>query len=145
METPCYYLATTLVPFAKTLSAERRWIISGTPTTPIYLALVWGEKALNPPQVHPLKLNDGLSVHGLPEDVGIDKATSSLEASLQVHHHRALHLRKDLNKLGNMITHFIAIPQFNSPIQCRLYVNFDPCDRLCPIHVVLAGDLYENG
>lgn len=134
-------LSTTFVPFAKTLSVERRWIISGTPTTNL-LGLGLGSKGIEPSTNSFVKTNDTLSCHGLPEEdpIGMDEATSSsLEASptgtpsptTPPKRIWTRYDREDLNKLGNMITHFIAVPQFNA--DCTLISThvtealLDPC------------------
>ncbi len=129
-------LATTLVPFAKMLSVERRWIITGTPTTNL-LGLGLGSRGIEPsPSSSSIQTNDGLSDQRLPaEDIipsssevspaGTPSPTTPLKRIWTKYD------REDLNKLGNMITHFIAVPQFNA--DCTLISThvteplLDPC------------------
>lgn len=109
-------LSTILTPFTKLLSTEKRWIVTGTPTTNL-LGLSLGKK-INEEQ----KVEDDLDEFGLGDDE-MDGSQDSLEifsrassasssntdAPLRLWNK---HDREDLNKLGKMITHFIAVPQF---------------------------------
>jgi len=98
-------LSNILVPFAKLLSVERRWIITGTPTTNL-LGLGLGSKVIQSSE----------------EDQATDESrTPSPRSTPPPSSPAALHTRvwnkydrEDLNKLGNMITHFISVPQFSA-------------------------------
>lgn len=136
-------LTTILVPFAKLLSVERRWIVTGTPTTNL-LGLSLGSKSVE------AKSKSREDKHS--EDVDMDNlfgglvetdstgagSQSPAESSSRSPSSQASPLpdssedqlqpttatpqkrtwnrydREDLNKLGNMITHFIAVPQFSA-------------------------------
>ncbi|KAF8163635.1 hypothetical protein B0H34DRAFT_781279 [Crassisporium funariophilum] len=110
-------LSTILVPFAKLLSVERRWIVTGTPTTNL-LGLSLGNKETDSPvdEVEMEKMKDEASrkVHmdGDTFDIAED-GNNALSSSLT----RRIwnkYDREDLKKLGNMITHFVAVPMFNA-------------------------------
>ncbi|CAA7270930.1 unnamed protein product [Cyclocybe aegerita] len=126
-------LSTILVPFAKLLSVERRWIVTGTPTTNL-LGLSLGSKAVEnvctvlvdegndeadavsssqraspscPPSRSPSATPAPTSAH----DVTISASSSPPPCAKRIW---TKYDREDLNKLGNMISHFIAVPQFTS-------------------------------
>lgn len=110
-----------LVPFAKQLSVERRWIITGTPTTNL-LGLGLGSKVTEC-IASSKKVQDNLSASD--EGLADSEETSSFPSqattpagspapSTPVKRIWNKYDRDDLNKLGSMITHFIAIPQFSA-------------------------------
>ncbi|KIM48685.1 hypothetical protein M413DRAFT_437870 [Hebeloma cylindrosporum] len=110
-------LTSILVPFAKLLSVERRWIVTGTPTTNL-LGLSLGNRSSDdgnelqpdgaagrPDQHFPVDVDDSPSMQispSIPDDFGQKPRIWNR------------YDREDLNKLGNMITHFIALPQFTA-------------------------------
>jgi hypothetical protein len=105
-------LSTALVPFAKQLSVERRWIVTGTPTTNL-LGLGLGSKDNSGPfgeAEDGLDWTDGTSSFSsqVTTPAGSPPPTSPVKRIWNKYD------REDLNKLGNMITHFIAVPQFNA-------------------------------
>ena len=144
-------LSTILVPFAKLLSVERRWIVTGTPTTNL-LGLSFGTKSseMGNSQLECTRASESKDLEdrekkkfrtweideegngtmeideiqmGSPgsreSTLSLSPAfpTSSLPAveALQTLSKKRIwnkYDRGDLNKLGNMITHFIAVPQF---------------------------------
>lgn len=139
------------MPFAKLLSVERRWIVTGTPTTNL-LGLSFGTKSsemnnsqLDCTRAAPSKdiedrekedfraweMNDEVDETMEVDEMQLGFATSqestlplspvSLTSSLPAVEAQQIlpekriwnkYDRADLNKLGNMITHFIAVPQF---------------------------------
>lgn len=92
---------------------ERRWIVTGTPTTNL-LGLSLGKKISEDTRMH-------------EDNVMIDPMLDA-EYSLTPYHSRTgtptgddlppriwnKYDREDLNKLGRMITHFVAVPQFSA-------------------------------
>ncbi|KAF8205525.1 P-loop containing nucleoside triphosphate hydrolase protein [Mycena galopus ATCC 62051] len=95
-------LSTVLTPFTKTLSVERRWIVTGTPTTNL-LGLSLG------------KTNE--EADATPSEVSVPSRASS-EGPEMGRMNRPLTPRvwtrddgEDLTKLGNMIAHFVGVPQ----------------------------------
>ncbi|TFK36351.1 hypothetical protein BDQ12DRAFT_686775 [Crucibulum laeve] len=127
-------LSTILIPFTKRLSVERRWIVTGTPTTNL-LGLSLGKKtseeAASQMEDQDKSMED-LFGNEIPVlmDVGDSPPSPSSSAGSSTTSSRrgsvSLPLeslsarvwnkydREDLNKLGNMITHFIAVPQFTA-------------------------------
>ena len=132
-------LSTTLVPFAKLLSVERRWIVTGTPTTNL-LGLSFGTKSseTSDSQIDYTKAAESKDIENGDADefrtwevdqesdevVEIDKMEVDSSTSRESTRIWSKYDREDLNKLGNMIAHFIAVPQFYA----------DP--RLVATHVV---------
>lgn len=121
-------LSTKLVSFAQLLSIERRWIVTGTPTTNL-LGLSFGNKATNE------QAADGqLQASNITEDTDIvmksptPSSSCSNQSSPPISPQSAIRQpspleigriwtkddRTDLKKLGNMISQFIAVPQFNA-------------------------------
>ncbi|KAF7295657.1 Helicase C-terminal domain-containing protein [Mycena indigotica] len=96
-------LATELTGFTKSLSVERRWIVSGTPTTNL-LGLSLGKKVVS---------FDALARDS--ESIESSRATSlsNDDNSLTLTGERIWTREdgEDLNKLGIMITHFVGVPQ----------------------------------
>ncbi|KAJ2928027.1 hypothetical protein H1R20_g9068, partial [Candolleomyces eurysporus] len=125
-------LSTHLTPCTKALSIERRWIVTGTPTTNL-LGLALGQRTVEETAEeypiaeeeigHDTYLGD-LSRSSLPPatvsmESPASSAPSSLRGSPSISADRPTKARiwdhddrGDLRKLGNMITHFIAVPQF---------------------------------
>ncbi|KAI0929045.1 hypothetical protein AcW2_004861 [Taiwanofungus camphoratus] len=85
-------MATNLTPFSKLLSVERKWIVTGTPTTNLLgLSFGQGTELQYPEKVQETWVED------FNEDV-IRKWTQDD--------------REDLNKLQIMVIHFLGVPQF---------------------------------
>lgn len=111
-------LSTNLTPFTKLLSVERRWIVTGTPTTNL-LGLSLGKNTIS--EVVP---TTGKEPDSSEEDYvtsETDENTPSQQSSPSSPSHLSQEIRQriwnkydraDLAKLDNMITHFIAVPQF---------------------------------
>ncbi|KAF8912126.1 hypothetical protein CPB84DRAFT_1761324 [Gymnopilus junonius] len=136
-------LSTILVPFSKLLSVERRWIVTGTPTTNL-LGLSLGAGARSDNRVNNNNNSEDMDVDmdqdlfGGPVEMdcpGEGSQMPSESSSRSPSSGPSLlpdssedrpqpmapqkrtwnkYDREDLNKLGNMITHFIAIPQFSA-------------------------------
>ena len=120
-------LSTTLVPFAKLLSVERRWIVTGTPTTNL-LGLSFGTKSseMDDSQLECIKAAESKDVEDGEKDefrtwevdeecdemTDIDEMRVDSSTSRESTRIWSKYDRGDLNKLGNMIAHFIAVPQF---------------------------------
>ncbi|KAJ7154205.1 hypothetical protein C8R46DRAFT_1356943 [Mycena filopes] len=97
-------LSTVLTPFTKLLSVERRWIVSGTPTTNL-LGLSLGKKA-NEALVPPSEASD-LESSRAPSE-GPEGAGQTDELATRVW---TKDDGEDLTKLGTMIAHFVGVPQ----------------------------------
>lgn len=120
-------LSTNLTPFTKLLSVERRWIVTGTPTTNL-LGLSLGKNTISEFVSHTGKEDYSYDEQGVQESPGsnLDDSDDSVEndggsvvpssGSLTppVVKQRIWNKydREDLVKLDNMITHFIAVPHF---------------------------------
>ncbi|KAH9484424.1 putative ATP-dependent helicase C23E6.02 [Psilocybe cubensis] len=147
-------LSTHLVPFVQLLSVERRWIVTGTPTTNL-LGLSLGSKSVEEMDVK-ISISDVMekdedptpsstrssTPHRTDSDEGmlespseadtnhssmsLSESAASPPSSVQVTGSRVWNRydREDLNKLSNMITYFIAVPQFNAD------------KKLIPTHVI---------
>lgn len=119
-------LSTALVAFTKQLSVERRWIVTGTPTTNL-LGLSLGSKVtecLESPSKKERR-DDSFAVGELEaEEQYWSEAPSAFSSqttaagtpppTTPIKRIWNKYDREDLNKLGNMITHFIAVPQFSA-------------------------------
>jgi hypothetical protein len=97
-------LSTVLTPFTKVLSVERKWIVTGTPTTNL-LGLSLGKKT-----------NEELADATMSDvSEGASRAPSEGPESVQVNGSAPRVWTRDdgedLTKLGNMITHFVGVPQ----------------------------------
>ncbi|GLB34634.1 putative SNF2 family protein N-terminal domain [Lyophyllum shimeji] len=126
-------LSTVLTPFTKLLSVERRWIVTGTPTTNL-LGLSLGEKTNKKAR---RQAEDGMHSDGDGSDSGSEgseqsqdpsvlpsPSSSPLPASNVPPRVWTKYDREDLGKLGKMISHFIAVPQFTA------------CPKLVSTHVI---------
>ena len=122
-------LSSILVPFAKLLSVERRWIVTGTPTTNL-LGLSLGNKASD--DGNELQPCDTIGGADQPSFVDADASSSTRtspsipDTLLKKPRLWNKYDREDLNKLGNMITHFIALPQFTANSKLMLNSVVDP-------------------
>ncbi|RDB22176.1 putative ATP-dependent helicase C23E6.02 [Hypsizygus marmoreus] len=111
-------LSTILTPFTKLLSVERRWIVTGTPTTNL-LGLSLGKHSTEQQEVSEGKedyfdtcdaeeksvdMSNPPSQSDSPEPANDDDAPSRIWSKDD---------REDLRKLGKMITHFLSVPQFS--------------------------------
>ncbi|KAG6864745.1 hypothetical protein C0991_007420 [Blastosporella zonata] len=121
-------LSTVLTPFTKMLSVERRWIVTGTPTRNL-LGLSLGERKNR--QAHRQveesegSYNMDFDNDNSDSDFHVSDVVPSAPSSrpqtpsLTKIGHRpprvwTKHDREDLGKLGKMISHFIAVPQFTA-------------------------------
>jgi hypothetical protein len=115
-----------LTPFTKLLSVERIWIITGTPTTNL-LGLSLGKKLNDEGQLEDdLEDDNDDDLEGYHDDdlygdcndlPAEDSSQSDSPAPLNGNSTPRTRIwnkydREDLQKLGNMITHFIGVPQF---------------------------------
>ncbi|KAJ7772955.1 SNF2 family N-terminal domain-containing protein [Mycena maculata] len=87
------------------LSVERRWIVTGTPTTNL-LGLNLG-KNVNETFAPPSQSSDELPSRAPSEGPGSDQSFVVDDLSAP----RVWDNGEDLTKLGNMITHFLRVPQ----------------------------------
>ncbi|KAF9817808.1 hypothetical protein IEO21_03150 [Rhodonia placenta] len=95
-------IVTNLTPFAKMLSVERKWIITGTPTTNL-LGLQFGTSSEvqypGPPRTEGSPASDYI---GGAEAIELNAVARKWTPDD----------REDLRKLSNMIIHFLEVPQF---------------------------------
>ncbi|KAJ7143180.1 SNF2 family N-terminal domain-containing protein [Mycena crocata] len=101
-------LSTVLTPFTKVLSVERRWIVTGTPTTNL-LGLSLGKKVSETSaSAFPNEAEDG---DDPPSPVSSDLQGQEQDTD---DHDAGVWTRadgEDVTKLGNMIAHFVGVPQ----------------------------------
>jgi len=122
-------LSSTLIPFAKLLSVERRWIVTGTPTTNL-LGLSLGNKSSE--DENEVQPNDPQGNANQPSSIdGNDSSSTRTSPSIPDALPNKLRIwnkydREDLKKLGNMITHFIALPQFDADPKLMSNSVIDP-------------------
>jgi hypothetical protein len=106
-------LSTNLTPFTKLLSVERRWIVTGTPTTNL-LGLSLGKKINEQTQSQEDRMMiDPASDTEYSPGPSRSRTGSPMNGDLPPRIWNKYD-REDLNKLGRMITHFVAIPQFSA-------------------------------
>jgi hypothetical protein len=110
-------LSTNLTPFTKLLSVERRWIVTGTPTTNL-LGLSLGKNTISEFISHTGKEEysyddptGGTLEEGSNKSSSSGRVTPSLSEEVKQRIWNKYD-REDLNKLDNMITHFVAVPHF---------------------------------
>ncbi len=104
-------MSTILTPFTKLLSIEHRWIVTGTPTTNL-LGLNFGAKV---DSMQELYGDEGdTEFWELFKDPEGSASQSREVTPPPVKQARIWNKydREDLRKLGNMITHFVGVPQF---------------------------------
>lgn len=115
-------LNTTITPFTRLLSIERRWIVTGTPTTNL-LGLSFGTNTPNQAGIQSQEeviddddADGNFGIYGTPDETIMHtcQAISSRESSPARSGPRiwTKYDREDLNKLGKMITHFVGVPLF---------------------------------
>lgn len=92
--------STNLNTFAQLLSVERRWIVTGTPTTNL-LGLSFGKSSEDGSELFASATPSSLcsSVNGEDETQTAPRCWTS-------------HDREDLRKLATMMTHFLKVPRF---------------------------------
>lgn len=96
------------------MSVERRWIVTGTPTTNL-LGLGLGKRTNEEAKNQLDDDDDDLDVNEThSDDIDPSRPPSSQSSSRGGERPRIWTQldRGDLNRLGNMMTHFIAVPQF---------------------------------
>jgi SNF2-related domain len=103
-------MSTNLTPFAQLLSIERRWIVTGTPTTNL-LGLSFGQSS----EVE-VKDDDALDYDAElePDHDGTSVSTSSSDNVVAVARKWTKYDREDLRKLDNMATQFVGVPHFKA-------------------------------
>jgi SNF2-related domain len=100
-------IATSLTPFAKLLSVERRWIVTGTPTTNL-LGLGFGQSGAE-------GLNNDADIFGdwLDSNGSTQAASDANDTNSRLVARKwTKYDREDLRKLATMIIHFLAVPSF---------------------------------
>ncbi|KAK2466641.1 hypothetical protein APHAL10511_000899 [Amanita phalloides] len=110
-------LSTTLIQLVRVLSVERRWIVTGTPTTNL-LGLSFGNKSANEEED---ASDDRTTIYGQEASPSSSSRSGSIPL-LMDHDSVVLRMwnkydRQDLSKLANMITHFISVPQFSTDVK----------------------------
>ncbi|KAG6849539.1 hypothetical protein H0H93_007627 [Arthromyces matolae] len=123
-------LSTILTPFVKSLSVEKRWIVTGTPTTNL-LGLSLGENSSQ--QVTDTdQVTSELETEDMDLDEPLSGPSSRSETPAFSNIDNALpriwtkHDREDLGKLGKMVSHFIAVPQFSASPRLMTTHVIDP-------------------
>lgn len=126
-------LSTTLIQLIRLLSVERRWIVTGTPTTNL-LGLSFGSNSSKEDgEAMYIDIDDDENFTNHAYDT---RKISTLSSSDPFESSRSPSLRsrslppcgfvtriwnkydrEDLHKLGNMITHFVAVPHFNADVK----------------------------
>ncbi|KAG5341489.1 hypothetical protein C0989_010062 [Termitomyces sp. Mn162] len=117
-------LSTILTPFVKMMSVERRWIVTGTPTRNL-LGLSLGEKSTEVARQQAEVDRNAFDTDSFDidsedscptEDLSGSRSRSQTPYFTNIDSMPARvwtkHDREDLGKLGKMISHFIAVPQF---------------------------------
>ncbi|KAF9449589.1 hypothetical protein P691DRAFT_702942 [Macrolepiota fuliginosa MF-IS2] len=107
-------LSTNLMHFTKSLSVERRWIVTGTPTTNL-LGLSLGKDTISEFTLHTETLQYPGEREGDLEDLSSGDTPEGGDSPAQPVIKQRIwnkYDREDMNKLDNMITHFIAVPHF---------------------------------
>lgn len=108
-------VSTVLAHFTKLLSVEFRWIVTGTPTTNL-LGLSLGKKGSEAAQKVEDEISESIiNLMTLPnQEVDMISKLSSSPPAAEHSPSRSWtqYDRNDLQKLGNMMTHFIAVPRF---------------------------------
>ncbi|KAG6906520.1 hypothetical protein DXG01_013485 [Tephrocybe rancida] len=120
-------LSTLLTPFTKMLSVERRWIVTGTPTQNL-LGLSLGKK-LTEKDNRQAKPSDSIESDNDLSDSDSDgivgdhdpsappsrcQSPASMNIDNRLPRVWTKYDREDLGKLGKMISHFVAVPQFTA-------------------------------
>lgn len=121
-------IAATLNHFVRKLSIERKWIVTGTPTSNL-LGLSLGRKLDNDLEdVISADSSDMLSVDSTSDTSSV--AGGDLKKSVRIW---GAFDYMNLRKLGVMISDFLAVPQFNFDL--KLFANevsLPLCDRRGP-------------
>jgi hypothetical protein len=103
-------IATSLTPFAKLLSVERRIIVTGTPTTNL-LGLSFGKNDSE------MVLDD---LYGSPDIMqAVNESASELDRAVTslVSRRWTKDDREDLRKLATMMIHFLGVPHFAADVE----------------------------
>ena len=130
--------SSTLIQLVRLLSVERRWIVTGTPTTNL-LGLSFGNKTAKEDGEAMGEENeddDYFSGYNISRGASVGSSSSladpfpspsstSMQSGSGFHsppRNAAVRIwnkydRGDLFKLGNMITHFVAVPQFAADLK----------------------------
>ena len=131
-------ISTTLIQLVRLLSVERRWIVTGTPTTNL-LGLSFGSNSAKDDgeamdidndddvyvtnygyatsrEISTILLSSGPSEPSRsPSLCSGSLPSSSLPGSVTRMWNK--YDREDLHKLGNMITHFVVVPHFSADVK----------------------------
>ena len=100
-------LSANMTPFAQTLSVERRWIVSGTPTTNL-LGLTFGQSS-------EVEVKDDDELEYEPDLAAeVESVDNSETDNAVVARKWTRYDREDLRKLDNMATQFIGVPHFKA-------------------------------
>lgn len=104
-------ITTNLSHFTSVLSAERRWIVTGTPTTNL-LGLSFGSSGESESQVQACQ--DTADLDTSSSDTGDSVAPQARKWTADD--------REDLRKLGTMISHFVRVPHLTDASVFNKYV-----------------------
>lgn len=111
---------TNLVPFAKLLSVERRWIVTGTPTTNL-LGLSFGQAGQTIPgssgvseTARPVDEVEAVDLDATEENDDNSEGEPNMGPSVPMRARRWTSKLdgEDLRKLGNMMCNFLGVPQY---------------------------------
>ncbi len=127
-------LSTTLIQLVRLLSVERRWIVTGTPTTNL-LGLSFGSNTAKEDgeamdvdndndenlidRDHDIPLEVSATLSSSQSDSSRSRSGSFPPSSLRGFMTRIWNKydREDLHKLGNMIARFVAVPHFGADLK----------------------------
>ena len=105
--------STNLAEISRKLSVERRWIVTGTPTTNL-LGLSFGQQ-VNP--VLEVENDETPSFPGSTDQLSSDSSEANdLDFHMDMNSTRrwTRYDREDLRKLSTMMTHFLSVPHFTA-------------------------------
>ncbi|KAJ4486158.1 hypothetical protein J3R30DRAFT_3444646 [Lentinula aciculospora] len=103
-------LSTRFTPFARLLSVQARWIVTGTPTTNL-LGLSFGESGMEKSQIGTLEHSQPIESNSELEDVSSDGDPDELpldDSCLTSARIWSASDNRDINKLMNMVSQFIG-------------------------------------
>lgn len=106
--------STNLAEMSRKLSVERRWIVTGTPTTNL-LGLSFGQQAEKADPLLEVENSETISSSSSTDQVPLRiSEASDLDCHIDSIRRWTRHDREDLRKLSTMMTHFLGVPHFTA-------------------------------